>query len=194
MKKSGSLFGHFDIEADGPSPSTSNMINMGVVFTDEEENIVDEINLDILPRPGYIGNEETKKWWQHEERIDEYNRIMKKGVPFKEALAKLDAKLKELNSKITWVARPANYDWMFFKCYWDLYSQDHPDAFDIGFSATCLSTMRNIWMQITKTSREDAEKLFKTWTSGLVMTHNGLDDARYQARIYHQLVKELAKL
>ena len=187
-----SIFGHFDIEADGPTPSTSNMINIGIVFTNERGKTLQEINVDIKPREGYFGNVDTVKWWSHPDRIHEYERILKDGVSLVIAMDRINTVLLSLNtSKITWVARPAAFDWMFFKCYWDLYKQYNPNAFDIGFSATCLSTIREVWKIFSGRKKEQIDAYFKYWTKDLVMTHNGLDDARYQDCIYHNLVREL---
>ena len=62
MKKT-KIFAHFDIEADGPTPATSNMINIGCVFTDKNGTIIHEICIDLLPRIGYHGDADTLKWW-----------------------------------------------------------------------------------------------------------------------------------
>lgn len=96
-------------------------------------------------------------------------------------------------TKVTWVARPASYDWMFLKCYHDLYRLHNKDAISIGFSATCLSSIREVWKEFSGLKREAIDEYFKKWTKDVVLTHNGLDDARYQARIYHGLVEELKK-
>lgn len=192
------VYGHFDIEADGPTPATSNMINIGIVFTDASGATLNEICVDLQPRLGYPGDAETLKWWQHPDRINEYNRILAQGKnPIKamdEINTVITGVLQQANAKkVVWVARPAAYDWMFLKCYWDLYRLHNVKAIDIGFSATCLSSIREVWKEFSGLKREQVDEYFKRWTKDVVMTHNGLDDARYQARIYHGIVAELVE-
>jgi len=189
------IFGHFDIEADGPTPATSNMINIGIVFTGSAGNILGEICVDIKPRIGFRGDASTIAWWSHPDRINEYNRILRDGIDPVAAMDSVNTKILEIvgKTKLVWVARPAAYDWMFLKCYWDLYKCHNPNAYDIGFSATCLSSIREIWKMFSGLNGKDIDNYFKRWTQDLVMTHNGLDDARYQARIYHGIIQELQK-
>lgn len=196
-KETVAVFAHFDIEADGPTPVTSNMINIGVVFTDNDGKIIHEVCLDLQPRLGYPGDENTLKWWNSDpDRSNEYKRIMKDGINPIAAMALLNGALAHVLAlskapKVTWVARPAAYDWMFLKCYHDLYRLHNKDAISIGFSATCLSSIREVWKEFSGLKREKIDEYFKKWTKDVVMTHNGLDDARYQARIYHGMVEEL---
>lgn len=188
------VFGHFDIEADGPTPVTSNMINIGIVFTDENGKVLGEICVDLKQRIGFKGDADTISWWSHPDRINEYNRILNEGIDPIAAMHLINTKILEVTNgkKLVWVARPAAYDWMFLKCYWDLYKNANPNAYDIGFSATCLSSIREVWKAFSGLSgAAQIDEYFRRWTQDLVMTHNGLDDARYQARIYHGIVQEL---
>jgi hypothetical protein len=180
------------------------MINIGIVFTDNTGNILEEFCIDILPRSGYKGDKSTLEWWMSDpKRREEYNRILKNGIPYLSAMDKLNQVLsgvlsKNSAKKVYWVARPAAYDWMFLKCYHDLYissfvEEDRSKKVDIGFSATCLSSIREVWKMLKNI--EDIEKYIReNWTKDLVMTHNGLDDAKYQAKIYHSMMKELEEM
>jgi len=191
------VFAHFDVEADGPTPATSNMINIGIVFTNNDGKIIHEVCLDLLPRLGYPGDADTLKWWSSDpDRKAEYERILRDGANPVEGMGQLNAALIHVLAvagapKVVWVARPAAYDWMFLKCYHDLYRLHNSNAIPIGFSATCLSSIREVWKEFSGLKREAIDDYFKKWTKDVVMTHNGLDDARYQARIYHGLVEEL---
>lgn len=81
MEKPGVVFAHFDIEADGPTPATSNMINIGIVFTDIDGKIIEELCLDLQPRLGYPGDADTLKWWNSDpDRNKEYRRILRDGI------------------------------------------------------------------------------------------------------------------
>lgn len=191
------VYGHFDVEADGPTPTTGNMINMGIIFTDPSGKILEEVSVDIQPRPEFNPDPDTLKWWRADsKRSDEYDRILKYGLSLEDAMNKIDIVIKKVLKeqkvkRIIWVARPASYDWQFFKGYWELYRLKNSTASDIGFSATCLSTMREIWLLFSGIDKAQIEKYFEKWTQDLVMTHNGLDDARYQSRIFHGIQEEL---
>lgn len=56
-----------------------------------------------------------------------------------------------------------------------------------------MSTMRTVWETLSGISaRDEMNAYFKAkWTGDLLMTHNGLDDARYQAAIFHGMDREL---
>ena len=179
------IYGHFDIEADGPSPATSNMISLGVVFTNEQGIEIDSFQVDLRPRDGFRGNEDTLNWWKHPDRIAEYTRIMNDSIEPALAMAKFAEQISRF-PKLKWVARPAAYDWMWLKCYHDLYCSG-----DIGFKATCLSTIREVWMELKGYTYEQVEALVKEWTAELKMSHNPVDDARYQAKIYHMMMQDL---
>lgn len=185
------IYGHFDIEADGPSPATSNMISLGIVFTDETGTEIDTFQVDLCPRDGFRGNEDTLNWWKHPDRITEYTRIMNDGILPALAMAKFDEKIRQY-PKIKWVARPAAYDWMWLKFYHDLYCSLETGS-DIGFSAICLSSIRTIWKNLKGYTTDQAETVINEWTVGLGMSHNPLDDARYQAKVYHMIVNDLDK-
>jgi hypothetical protein len=212
------VFGHFDVEADGPTPMSGNMINIGIVFTTDDGNVIDELVCDLQKRDGIFGdkatlgkktfkpdfsqshiNVEKLEWWSHPDRINEYNRICREALPYLDAMGIIDNKIKEIlrkngAKKFIWVARPASYDWMFFKCYYDLYRLSNANATDPGYSALCCSAYRNIWKELKGYDSKQEEEKFKEWAKGNSITHNGLDDARYQAAMFHGIVKELQAL
>ena len=187
-------YAHFDIEADGPSPASSNMISIAIVLTDSTGVVLDELLCDILPRPGYEGDVSTLAWWQSDQnRAKEYKRILENGVPAAEAMKRIHNKFQEWKkvSRVMWVARPAAYDWMWLKCYSDQYQPPNEPKLDIGFKAICASTMVDIWKVQKGISTADADIRFKEWGKELKITHNALDDAHFQARIFHCLQNEL---
>lgn len=111
------IYGHLDIEANGPSPGTSSMINIGIVFTNADGNVVGEFMVDILPRKGYDGDKDTLAWWteQDPKRKLEYERILRNGVPLLDAMERLGSKVNDMLAsqgakRVTWVACPAAYD------------------------------------------------------------------------------------
>lgn len=117
------------------------MINLGIVFTDSTGKVIDELVVDIEKREGFFGDKSTLDWWKSDQnRLKEYTRICANGIHHLKAMEMIENKLKKLMndfkvSKVVWVARPASYDWMFLKCYFDLYRVTVMNPIDIGFSA-----------------------------------------------------------
>jgi hypothetical protein len=89
---------------------------------------------------------------------------------------------------------------MWLKTYSDEY-QPLDGVCDIGFTATCASTMRHIWMEMKGISdNKAADVIFKKWQSDASeggatgITHNALDDSRFQAIMYHGMDRELKQI
>ena len=60
------------------------------------------------------------------------------------------------------------------------------------FKAVCASTMRDVYQAQFGLNRKEMEARAKKWVGELAMTHNPLDDARYQAKLYHKLHEALS--
>ena len=182
----GFVFGHFDIEADGPSPAHNNMISLGVVFTNAKGEVVQEFQADLKPLPNHFEDDDTMKnfWNANPENQAEYKRIKDNEVDAKNAMQALETIIGTLKVKrVVWVARPAAYDWQWLNYYWH-YAQLKSS---LGFKATCASTMRDIYQAQFGLNREQMEAQVKEWAGKEAMTHNPLDDARFQAKIFHAL-------
>jgi len=192
MQELKKIYAHFDIEADGPSPNKNNMISIGVVFTDDKEgHELDSFLGDLAILPGHIEDSATLEefWSKHSQ---EYSRIKNAQQPAKDVMITLSNKIASFgeNINIRWVANPAAYDWQWLKYYCEEFKNDL--AFDPGYSAFCMSALTHIFRRLKNITNEEFEALKEQWTEqkdGL--THNSLEDARYQAKVYHQIIKEL---
>jgi inhibitor of KinA sporulation pathway (predicted exonuclease) len=116
-------------------------------------------------------------------------------------MQELYAKLASFNAKkIVWYARPSAYDWQWINYYHNLYrttwdtnaNLGGPHAKNQAFKAVCTSTMRDIYQAQFGLNRKAMEAKAKEWAGELAMTHNPLDDARYQAKLFHKLYEALA--
>jgi hypothetical protein len=96
--------------------------------------------------------------------------------------------LKAKGYSVKWVARPAAYDWQWLNTY---YHEFRPAGHKkIGFKAHCISTLMWVYCE-QNPDYGDYDALMKELTEGLEMTHNPLDDARYQSKMAFNLCERL---
>ena len=107
-------------------------------------------------------------------------------------IADMYTKLKSNFKKIVWVARPAAYDWQWLNNYYKEFGPKNKP--NIGFKADCISTMSKVYAKLKKLNKQQLEEEWKEITEGFEMTHNSLDDAKYQAALYLGLWKRLLNL
>ena len=82
--------------------------------------------------------------------------------------------------RLKWVAAPANFDWMFLKCYYERYGP--PLKYDIGFFCHDLHSLIRAYVTIHRLT--DVEQFKDTLAHGHMATHNALDDAVRQGVQY----------
>lgn len=193
------IYAHFDIEADGPSPAINNMISIGISFQTSDGKEIARFLGDIKPLLNHKPDEQTLEefWFKNENNKNEWKRIKENAKDYMVIMKELDDILKFLaskNYKIHWVANPAAYDWQWLKYYFELYSFNSKEpTFNIGYSAECSSTMRRIYRQINKMSQQDWDQKVKAIVGRDELTHNSLEDARDQAKVYYFLKGEFEK-
>ena len=180
-------FAHIDIEATGLHVTTNSMIQLGVVFTNEKGKELDSLSVCIEEIPGKCRRPKTMKFWEQNKKQWDFIKANEKTPKFAmNELAKKITKFKEIG-KLRWVARPVSFDWQFVLNYYHLYGPENKP--DMGFSCACLSTMRNEYSRNNNISREAMKALWKKWTDGFEHTHDALDDAREQARVFHKIME-----
>lgn len=179
------IFLSFDIEADGPTPMLNNMTSIGIYAFDENNNHVDSYQRNIKNVEGHITDPATQV-----EFLDTHPDLVKflqtdQVTPY-ECMAELATFLSGLsNKKIVWLARPGAFDWQWLNGYYHTFGPE--DKPKLGFKADCISSMWKACVRCHKIDSEKESKLWKMFTTGEAMTHNPLDDARYQAKLYQGL-------
>lgn len=174
-----------DIEADGRSPTRHSMLSIGAVVCDEAGNVLETWERNLLPIPGREAEVECMEefWSKHPEAWD--YATTNAVEPSKAMKDLIDLFLRHGGKEaVEWVAKPAAYDWQWLNGYYAMFRE--PDWPDIGFSATCISTMKKAAVEMcTLTTRAGWDTLEAAWTNGLPRnSHRALDDARYQAMVY----------
>lgn len=186
MASSTKLYAHFDIEANGKCPGTASMLSLGIVFRTADGTDVDTFQRNLFAREDR-GVEERcmREFW--DKQPEAWKFVNTGRVAPWTAMADLATLLRKLQTtfKIVWVARPAAYDWQWLKTYYDTFAPEGSP--NIGFSAQCLSTLWWGYRKSTGMSDDEAQALWDSMGGAASMTHNPLDDAAFQANIWHGL-------
>ena len=173
----------FDIEADGNNPVQHSMRSIGIaLFSDNNrEKPVDTFYRRLLPQKDTVPDPQcVSLFW------DKYPQAWEHVTTDMEDARVVMADLSDWLSmnagtyRLKWVAAPANFDWMFLKCYYERYGP--PLKYDIGFFCHDLHSLIRAYVTIHRLT--DVEQFKDTLAHGHMATHNALDDAVRQGVQY----------
>ena len=179
----------FDVEADNKTPTVGSMRQLGI-YTDGAE-----FSINILPQQGegISENHDTVKWLKEQ---GVYDALSENAVTPREAMTQLNTWLRDVVStlegpktRFKWIAKPAAFDWTWLICYWHKYGPE--DKLDIGFKATCISTMRDDFFAVYFAAHPDkdrgtASELERRMMEGS-LKHDAVDDARKQYMLFNKI-------
>lgn len=193
------IFISIDIEADGPVPGEYSMLSFGAVAFDKDGEELDYFYKKLEKLPGAKEHPETMKWWKDfPEMWEEVNRD--KESPEK-AMNEFNDWLKQLaeksGKKLTFVGMPIAFDFMFIKWYFAKFVEEHKikNDFDflIGINGIDVRTFAMALLGKNNYScwkmSEEIEK-FGTIIPKKENAHHALADARWQGKVFMQLMKE----
>ena len=179
------VYASFDIEANGTNPLQHSMLSLGIaLYTDTR--LLDVFYVKISPQVGSVEDVNTMQnfWAKHP---DQWKEVTTDASTPEKSMTMLSNWLKQYNQifSIKWIARPANCDWMWLKCYYERYGP--PDRPNIGYYCHDLSSLLRAYSLCYKIRDK------KTWMNQLAQnlpyTHNALEDAIYQGTMYMNLRK-----
>lgn len=186
----------FDIEADGNNPLLHNMISIGMYGIDDNgtEIFTYEANIENLPghHPQQICME---TFWNQPEQKTAWEYMQQNKKCYSQVCEELSNIFKKFSSepynyRIEFVAHPANFDWMFFKCYYSLAKSKDESLYDIGYSCKCSSTLWSMYKKKMKLSSIEADILYKQLSDfDPTKEHFALEDARCQGIAYVKIKK-----
>lgn len=195
------LYLSFDIESDGPTPIVNNLLSIGVVGITIQEEIVFQFQANIEPLESHIEDLECmESFWLKPEQKEALEFLQTNKRNYIEVFEELGLKLKELNKnyKLKFVAHPACFDWMFFKCYYELAktnSKNKNNFYDIGYHCSCSSTLWDLYKKNNKLKALEANKLFKYLGEfDEKNNHMALSDAIVQGKFYVKLLKMMTQI
>lgn len=184
------LYCSFDIEADGTNPMQHSMLGFGAALFSENPHItlIDTFECTLTPQidekqQPFLSNPKTMdEFWKHHPKQLEFVRAnTQTPAQAMNALANWLRKYDKYDIK--WVARPANCDWMWLKCYYEKYGPS--DKPDIGYYCHCLSSLIRAYCLIHNIY--DQKKFMLALSGNYAYTHRAIDDATAQGVCYMNL-------
>lgn len=185
------LYLSFDVETDGKTPLVSNMISIGICGLDKDCNEHFTFEANLIELPGHIQHPETMDFWSKNQDAWKYTQMNRQDILT--AFTELSNGLKELSKsyKLIFCASPSNFDWMFFSCYYDLFSArvstNSYTPYNIGYSCQDISSVWKTYRLMKKISDKEALELEKV-LKGDYDAHCAIEDARAQGRMYVRLL------
>ena len=151
----------FDIEADGRLPSTSSMIELGMVVGNIVTNeIIHRFKVAIKPRTDRAPDENTAKFWKDNQA--RYDEIMANAIEPKAAMERVYYEVlrpylfdNNIGYSTIFIAHPAAYDWQWLSEYFWTYLGDKSAEFPswgIGHKAICISSTLAFYMRQNPTT------------------------------------------
>jgi hypothetical protein len=183
----------FDIEADGDAPSNSNMLSIGIVAFDCTGSWKATFQRNLFPHSTKVPDQRCmEEFWAKNPVASAF--VKTNCVTPEQGMRELGEffttlKAKTGNAKFWWVARPASYDWQWLNCYYHEFGPKEKPS--LGFKARCISTMYDIYKEIHDLDGAAESAAWAEMTAGQAMTHNPLDDAKFQAVLYMSLCNRL---
>lgn len=190
------LYVSIDIECDSgySGPSSANMWELGAVFLTNSGEELDAYSSLIRCRPEMKGDPRTKEWIKSQNLWEKYESCdaLSGSAPSPETvMTEFGEKLSKWTAthKIHFVARPAAFDFMYFKDYYALYAPAHLQEF-VGHTAKCVSSMIDVYQTMKGiTTSEARNTLWNTLKGTHEHTHCAIDDAREQGAVFIGLMK-----
>jgi ribonuclease T len=168
-----------DIETAGPNPSQYSLLSIGACSVMDPENYfyieIQPVNDEMLPEAYAV----------HHLSLDD---LKSNGVPPLEAMARFDSWLNGITPpgrKPVFVAFNAPFDWMFISDYFNRYLKFNP----FGHAAL---DIKAFYMGLHGSSWKETamNNVAQSYLEGKSISHNALEDARDQAKIFSRLYFE----
>lgn len=186
MSKRTHVYVSTDVEADGPIPGDYSMLSLGSVAFDATGEVMDQfqVNLECLPEACQCPM--TMRWWSRQPKA--WAACRTDLCDPAEAMATYSQWLRQLPGVPTFVGYPASYDFMFV--HWYLIHFTGKDPF--GFSALDLKSYAAALLNVP--FRDVAKKTMpKSWFGPERHTHQALDDALEQGRMFMRMLRNDSK-
>ena len=172
-----------DVEADGPIPGPHSMLSFGSAAFTSDGKLVSTFAANLEFLEGAAGHPATMAWWQkNKEAWDQARTELQTPLA---AMQSYLGWLKQLPGKPVFVGYPAAYDFLFVYWYLIRFAGESP------FSHSALD-IKTFAMAMLRVPYRDATKrnMPKRWFSDAPHTHNALDDAIEQGRLFCNMLAE----
>jgi hypothetical protein len=175
-----------DVESDGNNPVQYSMRSIGIaLFVPSRSATMSDVPIDtfyrtLQPQVNKACEDVCMQFW--ERHPVQWEEMVKCAVDPVVAMKDLSDWLSSHAQVYTlkWVASPANFDWMFLKCYYELYGPEQKYA--IGFFCHDLNSLIRAY---SVSCGQTNIVWLKDWLAdGNLHTHNAKDDAIRQGVQY----------
>jgi len=187
-----------DIESDGPIPGEYSMLSLASVAFDEKGKILGEFYKKLKPLPKAKQHPETMAFWKQNPKA--YKEATSNQEDPKKAIKEYSNWLKQFRSKDKepfFLGWPATFDFMFTYWYLHKFTDEYDKKFfneiTLPFSGIDVRSyaMGMLKRPFLKTGQKKLPKSFFKNTGK--HTHKAIDDARYQGKIFINMLKENKK-
>jgi hypothetical protein len=183
-------YASLDVETNGNNPCQYSLLSIGIaLFCQNSLTPVATFYSTISPVHDSV-EPKCKLFW--DSHPDSWLELQRDPVSIHVCMSNLSTWLyaQSLKYDVKWVASPANFDWMFLKCNYELYGPT--TKFDIGFFCHDLSSLLRAYLIANNIRNKQAfiDRLVPHPRS----IHHALDDATYQGRLYMQLRTLLSRM
>jgi 3' exoribonuclease, RNase T-like len=186
MPESIEIYVSTDIEADGPIPGPHSMISFASAAFSADQQLLDTFTVNLETLPGAVGHPDTMAWWAGQPEAWAASRQnLQSPAP---AMQKYSDWLQALPGQPVFVGYPAAFDFMFIEWYLIKFVGNSPfrhSALDIRSYA-----MAYLKQPYNRSGKKD---LPVEWLEGLSLTHEALDDAIQQGRLFGNLLQANTK-
>jgi hypothetical protein len=200
-----SVYISFDVETNGDTPMLNDMLSIGMVAITAEGEIVWKYETGFEPLEGHSSMEQVMNFWMSPKQADAWQKVqsLPKISPLEFYTTVSDA-LTTLSQTYTieFVAWPANFDWMFFKCYYELgrkqalksaYGTSSATGFNISYECNDASELFSAFKLVNRITDKSVANRIKgqLMAKDESLAHDGLYDAICQGLFYIRLLKML---
>lgn len=178
-----------DVETDGPCVLKNSMLSFGVVVMDAKTGeIIEELQQQMTTLKGHTQDPKTMTdFWKH--NPEAWRAATTRRVSPETAMSRVAAMVRRLKAKgcdLSWIAKPACFDWAWIKAYYEGFGPEWRP--DIGFYCIDVRSVLTTYCDMTG---ENSFSLVKEITAGYPITHTAVDDARNQAVLYFGLKRRV---
>jgi DNA polymerase III alpha subunit (gram-positive type) len=187
-----------DVETDGPIPGEYSMLSLGSVAIDKNGKILGEFYKKLKPLPKAKQHPETMRFWK--QNLEAWKEATSDPedpeVVIKEYI-KWCFKFRSdsENQRPVFIAWPATFDFMFVYWYIIKFTKQCEEEF-LKYTPFAIAGLdiRTYAMSILKQNYLDTNSLPKKWTENTgEHTHRAIDDAKQNALIFINMLKENSK-
>jgi hypothetical protein len=160
------------------------MLSFGISLIKDDGVIIDELEVNIKERDGCVSDLKTMEFWNQNKKAWEI--CHENQVSPQKAMLQLAEFYDKWHKqfRLVWIAMPVCFDWMFLKSYYSAFAPQN--ALDIGFKATCISTLRDYSIKLKIITNKQYDEIISKIEKGT--EHRSVDDARCQGFIFLNLL------